>query len=106
VRARIELTFWQELQAALGVWEPEAAGLGRWSLSVHHGYDPVGKTLYQGTGERRRAEALNTRVVTTVAGTRSLGLGWEATEARQHNRPWTHRSVWPSDPTAVCTSRM
>ena len=83
VRARVELTFWQELNAALGVWEPEAAGLGSWTFSVHHGYDPVGKTLYQGTGERRRAEDLNTKAVTTVAGNRSLGLGGDGGPATQ-----------------------
>jgi RHS repeat-associated protein len=27
-------------------------GLGGWSLSVHHNYDPVGRVLYLGTGDR------------------------------------------------------
>lgn len=83
VQARIELTLWQELQAELGVWEPEAAGLGSWTLSIHHGYDPVGKTVYHGTGERRRAEDLNAKTITTVAGNRSLGLGGDGGPATQ-----------------------
>jgi hypothetical protein len=82
-RARVELTLWQELNAALGAWEPEAAGLGSWTLSVHHVYDPFGKTVYHGTGERRRAEDLNTKTVTTVAGNRNLGLGGDGGPATQ-----------------------
>jgi len=83
VQARIELTLWQELQTVLGIWEPAAAELGSWTFSMHHGYDPVGKTLYQGTGERRRAEDLNTKAVTTVAGNRNLGLGGDGGPATQ-----------------------
>ena len=67
---------------------------GSWTLSVHHGYDPVGKTVYQGTGERRRAEDLNTKVVTTVAGNRSLG--WAAMVARRRSLQWILLSAWLS----------
>lgn len=64
---RMDFTLWQTLQvnvlqpgaAALrGAWTNKAAGLGGWSLSAHHAYDPRFQILYKGTGEQRTAEAV------------------------------------------------
>ena len=58
-------------------------GVGGWTLSVHHAYDPIGRILYLGTGERRNAEDLAT-VIASVAG-KGVGFGGEggpATEAQ------------------------
>ncbi len=41
--------------------------LGGWTFDGQHGYDPIARTLYLGTGERRRASSVN-GVIKTVAG--------------------------------------
>ncbi len=51
----------------IGQWDARAFGLGGWSLSVHHAYDPNGRVLYYGTGERRSARNLNA-IVQVIAG--------------------------------------
>ncbi|MCB1881453.1 MAG: hypothetical protein KDI54_15605 [Gammaproteobacteria bacterium] len=45
----------QTFRRTIGAWDAKTAGLGGWDLDVHHAYDPVGKTLYLGNGERRGA---------------------------------------------------
>ncbi|PYN96669.1 MAG: hypothetical protein DMD91_20675, partial [Candidatus Rokuibacteriota bacterium] len=42
-----------------------AQGLGGWSLSAHHAYDPLSHTLYLGTGGQREADTLP-KIITTV----------------------------------------
>ena len=42
------------------------------SFSIHHAYDPVGKTLRLGTGERRTAQTIN-GAIATIAGTGAVG---------------------------------
>jgi RHS repeat-associated protein len=42
-------------------------GLGGWTLSVHHAYDPMAQVVHLGTGELRKAEA-GANVIGTVAG--------------------------------------
>lgn len=48
-RARI-----QDFKVQVGTFDARAFGLGGWSLDVHHLYEPVGRKLLLGTGERRR----------------------------------------------------
>jgi RHS repeat-associated protein len=55
MRARREVTLWQELHRRLGTWDARAQALGGWTLAVHHVYDPVGRALYLGDGMRRKA---------------------------------------------------
>jgi len=43
------------------------AGLGGWSMDVHHAYDPVSQTLWLGDGTSHAAPDVG-RVITTVAG--------------------------------------
>ncbi|MCC6763358.1 MAG: hypothetical protein IT293_01735 [Deltaproteobacteria bacterium] len=40
-------------------WDARGLGLGGWTLSVHHAYDPGGKILYEGNGKRRAATDAN-----------------------------------------------
>jgi RHS repeat-associated protein len=73
VRARQQVILWQEWQGQLGAWQARAQGLGGWTLSVQHAYDPIGKTLYLGNGDRRSAASLNQDIIKTVAGTGQPG---------------------------------
>jgi RHS repeat-associated protein len=72
--ARDELILWQVWRGTIGPWDARQVGLGGWSLSEHHTYDPSAKVLYLGDGRQRSAEALG-NVITTVAGGGSSGLG-------------------------------
>ncbi len=67
-RARKDIGFSRDyktsVRALLDSWQ---AAIGGWTLDVHHFYDPVGNTLYQGNGARRSAWDRN-RIITTVAG--------------------------------------
>lgn len=64
---RQEVSLFRDSVMSIGTWDARGNGLGGWSLSVHHAYDPVGQTLYLGTGARRRLQQTSA-VITTVAG--------------------------------------
>jgi YD repeat-containing protein len=83
IPARQDVSLSQEYVASAGAWSNHSAGLGLWSLSIHHAYDPVGKVLYLGNGQQRSADSIN-NVVTTVAGNGTYaysGDGGPATNA-------------------------
>ncbi len=42
----------------LGGWDPRAQGLGGWSVSAHHFFDPYDRILYLGSGGQRSGAAL------------------------------------------------
>lgn len=42
----------------LGSWDTRAHGLGGWSLSVHHFFDPLDRILYLGSGGQKRGAEL------------------------------------------------
>ena len=65
--ARMEMTLWQEWEAVLAAWDARADGLGGWSLSPHHVYDPVGRILYYGDGSQRSVDNIN-QTIDTEAG--------------------------------------
>ncbi|MDY7096108.1 MAG: DNRLRE domain-containing protein, partial [Acidobacteriota bacterium] len=77
---RLERVFSGTLEStssqALGTFDARDLGLGGWSLSVHHVYDPNSRTLYLGDGSQRRASWLGP-VLTRLAGTGSPGDGAE-----------------------------
>ncbi|HEU4582448.1 MAG TPA: RHS repeat-associated core domain-containing protein, partial [Polyangiaceae bacterium] len=54
--ARVSLA--QGYQLELGANDQFDIGLGAWSISVHHRYDPVGRILYKGDGTRRSANSI------------------------------------------------
>lgn len=65
VEARQKAIIWQQLQTRLGVFDARAAGLGGWTLNVHHSFNPRTMTLNLGNGRRRNAATLN-NVIDTV----------------------------------------
>lgn len=67
-RTRQEVTLWQEWQGAIGTMNFQDIGLGGWSLSVHHLYDAVGRTLYLGDGTRRSTQGIIVQGINTFAG--------------------------------------
>jgi RHS repeat-associated protein len=48
----------QGYQLELGANDQFDSGLGGWSISVHHRYDPIGRVLYKGDGSRRSANSI------------------------------------------------
>ena len=67
--------------AAMGTWNALGQRLGGWTLSEHHAYDPVSRTLYLGTGQRSGATSLSS-VVTTLAGDGNEGSGGDGGPAK------------------------
>ena len=87
IPAREEMTLWLEQQGLINLWGAKALGLGGWSLTPHHVYDPQGKVLHYGDGKRRSVENMNS-VITTVAGTGTCGYsgdGGPATQAQLYS---------------------
>lgn len=66
--ARQEVTLQQRWQGAIGYVDVRGLGLGGWTLDVHHVYDVVGRTLYQGDGTRRGAEGMLANHTQIIAG--------------------------------------
>jgi YD repeat-containing protein len=40
----------------LGGWDAREAGIGGWSLDVHHAYNPMAKVVYFGDGRQRKSD--------------------------------------------------
>jgi RHS repeat-associated protein len=71
-------------EGSIGAWRATAAGLGGWTLSAHHAYDPYSRTLHYGDGRRRSDPVPSTRIITHIAGKPqgTGGDGGPATEAQ------------------------
>ena len=70
--AREKATLWQTHSGRLGVWDFEkAVGLGGWTITPHHVYDPVEGILYLGDGTWRKPEGV--QVITTQVGDGTWG---------------------------------
>jgi len=71
---RLEVTLWREYETRLSRWDNRSLGLAGWSMNVQHVYDPASQTLLLGNGKRRRAEALSSSIISTVAGNGTAGF--------------------------------
>jgi YD repeat-containing protein len=84
VSVRRQVSLWKPWRGTLGQVVALPLGLGGWTLSAHHIYDPIGRVLHFGDGRRRRADALAS-VIATVAGSGcggcTLGDGGPAAQA-------------------------
>ncbi|MFB3786194.1 MAG: RHS repeat-associated core domain-containing protein [bacterium] len=84
-RQRHEITLSQSWRGILGSWNVTGLGLGGWTFSAHHFYDPSTRILYMGNGTQRFADLLD-RVITTCAGggesRAGIGDGGPATQAK------------------------
>jgi RHS repeat-associated protein len=65
--ARTELTLWLTWHDRIGSFDARVAGLGGWTLSPNHVYEPFAQVLYRGDGRRQTARAAGS-TISTVAG--------------------------------------
>ncbi|WP_367154822.1 RHS repeat-associated core domain-containing protein [Methylomonas sp. HYX-M1] len=82
-RARNEVRIWQEMEVEIGAWDYQSQGMGGWSLSGVHVYDPNGKVLYLGNGNRAGSKQTFQSLISTLAGTGSAGLAGDGGQAKQ-----------------------
>lgn len=61
-RTRKEITLNRRYEFRLGAFHEAGRGLGGWSLSAHHVYDPASRTLYRGDGGRRNSDGIGATV--------------------------------------------
>ena len=81
---RVEGTVWVTWKGFFSYWDATKAGLGGWSLNIHHAYDPESQVLYYGDGSERSVTPYGGFIMSTVAGTGTFGYsgdGGPATEA-------------------------
>lgn len=67
-RSREEVTLWKAYNTEIGTFEAKNHGLGGWDIDVHNTYDPLGRIIYLGNGERHTIEKLIGSIIETVAG--------------------------------------
>ncbi|MCI0537976.1 MAG: hypothetical protein L0Z50_22400 [Verrucomicrobiales bacterium] len=89
IPSRLEYKYTRIAPLFVGSFHPTSAGLGGWTLSPHHTYDPKSMALFRGDGRRESASAQDALgpIITRVAGTGSRssafsGDGGPATEAQ------------------------
>lgn len=57
IPARQEAVMWQEITGQLGPMDAALAGLGGWTLSPVHWFEPLANRLYRGDGRTRRVSS-------------------------------------------------
>ncbi len=81
-RPTLEIALWQEHTVLVGGWNNAGIGLGDWSLSILHAYEPSAGILYRGDGGQQSAKALG-NIITTIAGTGASGFSGDEGDATQ-----------------------
>jgi len=89
-------------------WDARAQGLGGWTISVHHAYDPVGHVLYLGNGDMCAAPTSRPSCAPLQApGRQALGETGNPRGGPGCASPWGWRwtrratSTWPSASTTA-----
>src|SRR3954451_18584520 len=63
------MILWKEWRGVIGNWDARGAGIGGWTLNVHHRYDPQERKLYFGDGTVQSVTgSVFTASVTVAAG--------------------------------------
>lgn len=85
-----QVTLWQQWHQHIRSSDTRGQGLGGWSISAHHRYDPNNQELQLGAGEKRRGLDVG-GVISTVAGTGSCCSSWDGEPATQSrlNAPYS-----------------
>ena len=68
-----QITIWYDWYGTLGEFDEIVTGLGGWSLSVHHAYDPESNRLYYGDGRWRSTDTLPP-IITVIQGDQSPAI--------------------------------
>ncbi len=86
VNSRQECTFWQQLVSFIGGWHSHGLGLGGWTLSNHHAYDPISRTVYYGDGRKRQAVSTGRTIdLSAGGGTNNWDYGIPATALKMYD---------------------
>ena len=83
-QGRTELTLWRTWNDRIGAFDARGVGLGGWTLSAHHVYDPTSRVLHRGDGGRQTVRSAGS-TMDTAAGNGLCGAGGDggpATEAQ------------------------
>ncbi|MBN2493454.1 MAG: hypothetical protein JXR96_02590, partial [Deltaproteobacteria bacterium] len=73
---RQEIGLWLEWRGSMGAMDATGLGLGGLTLGVQHAYDPAGRVLYLGSGEKRSARELEPRIRSAAGGGQVGPLSW------------------------------
>ena len=68
LREGLKFVIWRDYRSVLGNVDARSHGLGGWSLDVHHVYDPIGRVVHLGNGERRDANNVSTQITRFAGG--------------------------------------
>jgi RHS repeat-associated protein len=67
-RGSLKYVIWRDYRAIVGNLDARSHGLGGWSLGVHHVYDPIGRVVHLGNGDRRDANNVSTQITRFAGG--------------------------------------
>jgi RHS repeat-associated protein len=67
IPSRKEMAKTQIWEGKIGAFDMVSLGIGGWSISQHHGFDVLGRTLHTGDGQVRSAKVMD-NVINTIAG--------------------------------------
>jgi RHS repeat-associated protein len=79
-KSRQEITLNRRYEVRIGARDQSQLGFGGWSLSAHHVYDPAGRVLYRGDGQRLTADGIGA-TIRVEAGSGAYGSTAEDTTA-------------------------
>ena len=95
-RPNMEIAQWKDWEKQLGSFENKASGLGGWSFSAHHAYEPASRTLHRGDGAQVKADSFGS-VVKTVAGTGVAGSSGDGGLAVSAALGWPQQLINTAD---------